>query len=43
MNKNKKEWIAAGVVVAVAWMIIIALFIWEFRSCQFQPPSNLFQ
>lgn len=36
MNKNRKEWIAAGVVVGIAWAIIIGLFIWGFRSCHAQ-------
>ncbi len=42
MNKNRKEWIGAGIVVAIAWAVIIALFVWGFRSCEAQIGSPLF-
>lgn len=42
MNKEKKEWIAAGVVVAIVYVVIFVLFIIGMRSCEAQLSSNLF-
>lgn len=41
MNKNKKEWVIVGILLAVFWLVVMVSFFCDLRSCQYRLPANI--